>query len=770
MYQQNQSFQLGQGYLIKAPTQNYSNRQFKILQQIGNGSEGSVFKATPINWSGFQQEVALKFQTVFKEELKEFYNKIIEYQNKYESSNGQYIYSSNVIRIYDYFVYQNMLVTVMELGSMDLYQYIQNTNLTIQQKQSILLQILTSITFLHSQNIFHRDIKPENYILVGSQVKLVDFGLIKLQINNQRLHTQKVGTQLFQAPELIEGKSDYTFAVDVWAMALVFYEILKGQSIFQVQTFEELNEKIKQHIQNQSYIYNKFDELPISDEWKTTMKRMAHPNPNERITSKEALDILSKSSIQTTVKLQNSNAAISLTQSQMIQIKQIPPSPIQPQMQQQFQLNISTQINNIIQVLSQSTNFNFLLQQKEQSTKQLSTLKDLSLRLLTQLDPNYAESNSNEIQEFNSENQKQIQKKQLQTDIKDDYEQIKKSIQQLEEKCMLIQEEQELDKKTIDLKNNINKLNIIVQKFENKQQDLQKLEDELKELKQKQKLILKKNLILDEIDLIKKSNDTQGRFPQNQLQKDINELQKQIQQLELEANNIQYFQEQKKKLEQTILILQQQIKEGENAEKEFTQTKNDLVALKIELELNKKLDEEIKNNEKIINELKVKIEKLEQNLKFYDNQQNEMDQLNEKLQELKELEDKVKKNKEMIILMRAQLRELPNQKRQFDQQQKEADKLRNEIKPLGELQNNIDSLNEQIKKLIEQKNLKLEKQEEERNLQYQKEQLEKELNPIEKSQSAYKQENYISSNDKSFTQDQEVRNARYVTTRVIKQP
>ncbi|CAD8100334.1 unnamed protein product [Paramecium sonneborni] len=758
MNQQNQLNQIGQGSIIQAPIQNYANRQFKILQLIGKGQEGQVYKAIPIEWGENKQEVALKFQLIATQHLKTFLYQIRHYQNEYEVLDQSNYYPSNVIKIYDFFDYQFYFVTVMELGQINLSNYLKMNNLTLQYKQSICLQILSSIAFLHSQNTFHRDIKTENYIMVGQQVKLIDFGSIKTQ-NDGKLNTILVGSKPFQAPELIEGKSDYTMAVDVWAIALVFYEIIRGTQLFQVSTSLELDQKIKQHIQNQTFVQNKIDELMISDEWKLIMKRMLQPNPNERITSKEANEILIKSNMLVHFKIQQPSI-ISQTQLSQNQLLQTQP-PKQTQLQSQSQFNtLQIQIQNMIQSLSQPISLNQLQTQKEQSIKLLSNLKDQLIMILNQLDSNPNQITLIEDSKSNLDSQginKQNLKKELPADLKVDYEEMKNLIQEFEEKCISIQEEQELNKIKINLKHKIEKLKLLISQLDNKSKDLEKLQLEFESLKQKQKLNLQMQQLQEESEEIKKSlNNDVNKKTIIILQKENQSLQQQIIQLQKQTNTLNYYQEQKNKQEQLIVDLNKKIIEGENIEKVLNEQKSEIMNLKVEEQQLEMLSQEINKNEQTIIKLNGKIQNLKQNQQIYEQQQIEINQLQVNYQDYLQLEDKVKQNKETIFQMRSQLRQANMNKDNILKQQTEIKQLENEIKPLEDIQKRIGNLNEQIKFLKEQKSLKLEKEEEERNLLQQKEKMEKEVrqylnsqgnNQFEKEQKTNeitkKQQNYL---------------------------
>lgn len=59
----------------------------------------------------------------------------------------------------------------------NLYDKIQNNNLSSFQIKNILIGIVDAVGYLHSKNIIHRDIKPENILQnERGEFKLCDFG------------------------------------------------------------------------------------------------------------------------------------------------------------------------------------------------------------------------------------------------------------------------------------------------------------------------------------------------------------------------------------------------------------------------------------------------------------------------------------------------------------------------------------------------------------------------------------------------------------------
>jgi len=100
-----------------------------------------------------------------------------------------------------------------------------------------MLQILTGLNYLHSQNIIHRDLKGANILISNDGlVKIIDFGLARHldPENRNKNYTREVVTMWFRSPELIYGMRNYTLAVDIWSLGCIFAELIlkEGQAFF----------------------------------------------------------------------------------------------------------------------------------------------------------------------------------------------------------------------------------------------------------------------------------------------------------------------------------------------------------------------------------------------------------------------------------------------------------------------------------------------------------------------------------------------------------
>ncbi|MCC6223856.1 MAG: serine/threonine protein kinase [Thermoleophilia bacterium] len=96
-------------------------------------------------------------------------------------------------------------------------------------------QLLDALAHAHHRGIVHRDVKPANVLLVagpGISLRLLDFGLAQLGDADALTATGDVpGTLAYIAPERLSGEQA-TGAADVWAAAVILWELLAGYQPF----------------------------------------------------------------------------------------------------------------------------------------------------------------------------------------------------------------------------------------------------------------------------------------------------------------------------------------------------------------------------------------------------------------------------------------------------------------------------------------------------------------------------------------------------------
>jgi Tol biopolymer transport system component len=116
---------------------------------------------------------------------------------------------------------------------------LENGALPIHQVLQYGIEIAEALTWAHRAGIVHRDLKPSNIMVTKAGVKLLDFGLAKLDAEASAESTtvsiseegKFVGTIRYMAPEVLTGSAADARS-DIFALGLVLYEMLTGRAAF----------------------------------------------------------------------------------------------------------------------------------------------------------------------------------------------------------------------------------------------------------------------------------------------------------------------------------------------------------------------------------------------------------------------------------------------------------------------------------------------------------------------------------------------------------
>lgn len=102
---------------------------------------------------------------------------------------------------------------------------------TATKRAEILVGIAMAMAHIHEIGVWHRDLKPGNIMFDGKwHIKLVDFGASK--VTDDATQTCNTGSPMYMAPELFQSNPEYSNGSDVYAYALICYEVLTGAEPF----------------------------------------------------------------------------------------------------------------------------------------------------------------------------------------------------------------------------------------------------------------------------------------------------------------------------------------------------------------------------------------------------------------------------------------------------------------------------------------------------------------------------------------------------------
>ncbi len=209
-----------------APQQYKRIGKFELHGLIGEGAMGVVWKAyDPV----LRRYVALKRLGPQIGKTKEAHERFLR-----EARAAAALQHPNIVTIYDLGEHERQMFIAMELvEGHDLSELIASQEpLALERKLDIAIEMLEGLEYAHERGVIHRDIKPSNIRLTSDgRVKIMDFGIARLQSADESGSGALVGTPSYMAPEQITN-GPITRVTDVFAVGCLLYELLTYQKPF----------------------------------------------------------------------------------------------------------------------------------------------------------------------------------------------------------------------------------------------------------------------------------------------------------------------------------------------------------------------------------------------------------------------------------------------------------------------------------------------------------------------------------------------------------
>jgi eukaryotic-like serine/threonine-protein kinase len=212
--------------------------RYKILKSIAQGGMGSIFQAEDLRLDGrlcavkaVQSDASLPADA--REQAREQFRREASVLARLDHPNLPKVSDFFSEGTYDYLVMDyvpgNDLKTLMGEARQS------GRFLSEQEVLAWALQIADALTYLHNLEppVLHRDIKPGNIRVTPSGlIKLVDFGLVKLLVPDERTITvlQGRGTALYTPLEQYGGDTGHTdVRSDIYSFGATLYHLLTNE-------------------------------------------------------------------------------------------------------------------------------------------------------------------------------------------------------------------------------------------------------------------------------------------------------------------------------------------------------------------------------------------------------------------------------------------------------------------------------------------------------------------------------------------------------------
>ena len=219
--------------------------RYKIIEVLGKGGMGTVYKGLdPV----LDRPVALKtlrLDFAFSpSEMSELKQRLMQ-----EAKAAGRLSHPNIVTVYDVGEEAGLHYIAMEyLSGYTLEDFIQKKGvLNYRIVAKIIMQTCEALSYAHQHGIVHRDIKPANIMLLDDfHVKVMDFGIARLESTSLTKSNVAMGTPHYISPEQLEGKSADKRS-DIFSLGVVIYELLTGQKPFQGENISSLMYRILNH-------------------------------------------------------------------------------------------------------------------------------------------------------------------------------------------------------------------------------------------------------------------------------------------------------------------------------------------------------------------------------------------------------------------------------------------------------------------------------------------------------------------------------------------
>lgn len=225
--------------------------KWRIVEKLGNGSFGAVYKIKCSDYNGTEYYSALKVISIpqddkereevelscgtlentrnyYEEQLKKLQNEI-ELMSQFKGKTNIVSYEDHEIvpRTGERAVGFDVFVRMELLEDL---RFIQRSRPALLNNQIEIMKIgkdiCTALEICRTHDIIHRDIKPGNIMRSkDGDYKLGDFGVARSLDHSQSM--TRVGTISYMAPEVEQGKF-YDTRADIYSLGIVLYEMLNG--------------------------------------------------------------------------------------------------------------------------------------------------------------------------------------------------------------------------------------------------------------------------------------------------------------------------------------------------------------------------------------------------------------------------------------------------------------------------------------------------------------------------------------------------------------
>jgi serine/threonine protein kinase len=247
--------------------------RYIILSELGRGGMATVYHAKD---PYFDRDVAVKI-------LPHTFLHDPQFRVRFEreAKTIAALEHAAIVPVYDFGEDEGQPFIVMRLMSGgSLADKLVDAKLSLEESVRVITQLAPGLDAAHKSGIVHRDLKPGNILFDQyNNAYLSDFGIARLKEGDSTLTGSRIlGTPAYMSPEQIQGNKSIDNRSDLYAMGVIFYQMLVGNTPFQATTpAKVMMMHILEPVPN---LLSALPTVPISIE--TWLERVLAKDPDDR--------------------------------------------------------------------------------------------------------------------------------------------------------------------------------------------------------------------------------------------------------------------------------------------------------------------------------------------------------------------------------------------------------------------------------------------------------------------------------------------------------
>lgn len=217
--------------LLRGKAEGFQFGQYRILEELGRGGMGRVYKAVHQAMGRFVALKVLAPDLTRTDKARHLFKREVKAAGR--------LHHPNIVTFYDANESADRFYLVMEyVDGPNLSQLVKDRGpLPIEQACEYIRQAAIGLGYAHEMGLVHRDVKPANLLVQqttgGPQVKILDFGLaIGIATEDVALSQGVPGTPDYMAPEQAKDHLGVDGRADLYSLGCTFYYLLSGQVPF----------------------------------------------------------------------------------------------------------------------------------------------------------------------------------------------------------------------------------------------------------------------------------------------------------------------------------------------------------------------------------------------------------------------------------------------------------------------------------------------------------------------------------------------------------